>query len=192
MKTPFLTLAAVLAATCAFAGPEILIKQRAKEARNQNNVRQGVPVAPPPQPAAPATPGQPARPTGGLSPAAQQNIATFQADLAAMKTKPPLAAHLTAAALGAAKPSPDAIAKLAADLQTALTGVDLGADSQLRLARELNATVNGTNLSRDQIKAITADAQAILQAAGVKRPEAAAVADDMKAVINTVKKAAGL
>ena len=46
--------AATLVASGVLAGPDVIIKQRAKEVRDQNNVRQGV--------TAPSQPAQPARP----------------------------------------------------------------------------------------------------------------------------------
>src|SRR5271167_635683 len=97
--------AALLLASSALAGPDYIIKQRAKELSNQNNVEQG--VAPPTQPAQPApTPGQPTAPT--LTPA----LARFQTDLGAINAgsqvsadqKTKLAQQLVAGAL-AARPS---------------------------------------------------------------------------------------
>src|SRR6266853_5688669 len=95
----FLTL---LLAACAYADPGVIIRERAKELRDQNNVRQG--VAPPTQPAQPvATPNAPAGPT--LSPA----ILRFNTEIAAIRAdeqvtldqKQKLAQELVVAAQGA-------------------------------------------------------------------------------------------
>lgn len=192
MKSLIVLSAVVWLAGGTLTGQEILVKQRAKELRDQNNVRQGVP--PPQQPVAPVQPAPPAaapRPvTGGLSAAAQQNIATLQADLAAIKTKPHLFQHLMSAVVGAAKPSQEAVTSLAVKLLQALADKDLPPDQQTRLARDLNAILNCAALSQDQIQGVASDAQAILQANGVKRSEAVAIADDLKAIAAEVKQAA--
>src|SRR5438034_694093 len=71
-----LTLAIFLPASTFAAGSEAIIKQRAKELRDQNNVRQGVPPPAPPQ--------QPTKPNA-TQPAALTPVAKLQADLAAIK-----------------------------------------------------------------------------------------------------------
>lgn len=106
MKTTFAWVGTVLllAHSAPGAGTDYIIKQRAKELRDENNVRQGVP--PPTQPNQPATPARPAPPT--LTPA----LARFQTDLAAINAgsqvsadqKQKLAQQLVASAL-VAKPS---------------------------------------------------------------------------------------
>src|SRR6266478_5654434 len=102
-----LALASVLSIKAFGAGAEAIIKQRAKDLSNQNNVRQG--VAPPAQPAQPAQPALPA--TAALTP-----MAKLQADITAIKPnsvmtaaqKQQLARDLTALAHGPGKPSPGA------------------------------------------------------------------------------------
>src|SRR2546427_8422965 len=106
MKTSFiLAVIASFFTVHSFADPDIIIRERAKELRNQNNVRQGVP--PPTQPA------QPTQPNAASTPAPQpQSLVQLQTDLAAIKTDSPvtaqqkqkLAGDLIAAAQGA-KPS---------------------------------------------------------------------------------------
>src|SRR5437763_10657652 len=86
-----------------FAGPADIIKQRAKELNNQNNVRQG--VAPPSQPVPPPASAPATQPS--------QSLMRLQAELAAIPAGSPVTAEqkqklangLIAAAL-AAKPSP--------------------------------------------------------------------------------------
>ena len=109
MKTtlPVLGVAALLAVNV-FAQSDVIIKKRALELRNQNNVRQG--VTPPSQPAQPAT-----TPAKGTAPTAiQQSVAKLRADLIAIKANSPatadqkqqIAKDLIALAQGASKPSP--------------------------------------------------------------------------------------
>src|SRR6266850_1271657 len=107
---------ALLLAMSTFAGPDVIIRERAKELSNQNNVRQG--VAPPTQPPPSAQPAAAAAPQ-----APSQAVTRFQSDLAVLKAAAPatpdqkqkLASDLIAMAQGA-KPSPAAAAKLAEDL----------------------------------------------------------------------------
>ena len=114
-----LTLAIFLPASTFAAGSEAIIKQHAKELRDQNNVRQGVP---PPAPAP-----QPAKPSAA-QPAALTLMAKLQADLAAIKPNSQVTAEqkqqlnrdLQALATGPKKPSPGATSKLAGDIAAAL------------------------------------------------------------------------
>ena len=64
--------AATLVAGSVFAGPDVIIKQRAKEIRDQNNVRQGVT-----SPGQAASPSQPSAPSASSapSPVLQQSLA---------------------------------------------------------------------------------------------------------------------
>src|SRR5258708_37978589 len=97
----------------AFGGPETIIKERAKELRDQNNVRQG--VAPPTQ-----TPMTSVAPT---PPALTPSLVRFQTDLgtlnmgtpATAEQKQKLVQELTLSPLGA-KPSRVALEKLTEDL----------------------------------------------------------------------------
>src|SRR5438552_5314495 len=70
----------LLALNAFAAGSEAIIRQRAKELSNQNNVRQGVP--PPAQP--PPQASQTAPPTATLTP-----MARLQTDIAAIKLNSP-------------------------------------------------------------------------------------------------------
>src|ERR1700674_3101995 len=97
---------AVLSAASVLAGPADIIKQRAKELNNQNNVRQEV-----------APPTQPTQPPASTPPPSSQSLTRLQADLAVIQggsvvtaeQKQKLANGLIAAAQGA-KPSPAAAA----------------------------------------------------------------------------------
>jgi hypothetical protein len=188
MKTTFVPLgAALLLATTAFAGPEQIIKQRAKELNEQNNVRQG--VAPPTQPAA-AT-------SSAAAPAATSpNITRLQADLAALKTssditaeqKQKLSRDLAAAAETAAKPSAAGTKKLADDLSAAFGEKPLPAPSRARLVQELDAVLNPSRYPQAKLEGIFGDIQAIFQENGLTRKDAVAIADDVKAIAAEVRK----
>jgi hypothetical protein len=170
---------ALLLAGIAYAGPEVIIRERAKELRDQNNVRQG--VAPPTQAAQPA-----AAPS---APAPSPAITRFQADLAAIKTgSPPTAEQnqkLTQdllAAAQSAKPSPAAAKKLAEALAAAAMDKPLPATSRARLAQELDAVLNPGKYPSAKLEGIFADVQAIFQENGLLRKGAVAIADDVKAI----------
>ena len=90
MKTAFALIgAAVLLAGSLFADP-IIVKQRALELRDQNNVRQG--VAQPNQPAQPAQPAT-APATGAAPTPIQLSIGKLRADLAGIKANAPVTAE---------------------------------------------------------------------------------------------------
>jgi hypothetical protein len=187
-----------LLACSALAGPDVIIRERAKELRDQNNVRQG--VAPPSQPAQaakPATATTAAAPGTTLTPQ-QANLVRLQTDLASFKADSPvtaaqqqrLANDLSAVAQGPNKPSTLAISKLANSLAAALAQKPLGAPERSRLLQNLNAALNGASLPQSQMQAIAADIQAIFQANGGNRDRAVAVGNDVKAVGVEVQKTA--
>jgi hypothetical protein len=172
-------------------GSDMIIKQRAKDLNNQNNVRQGIAA-----PAAPAPGTAAARSTAAAAPAtpAQTAAARLQADLGALKTgtaataeqKQKIARDLTASATGGAKPSSGTVTKLANDLAGSAAAVP--APERSRLAQDLTAVLNAGNFQGKQIEAIVADVQAIFQANGVARPAAVAIADDAKAIASEIQK----
>ena len=202
MKTSFalaLAGAVLLGSGTAFAqGSANIIKQRAKELRDQNNVEQGVPSpAPPVQPAAPGaapTASAPARP---LTPQ-QQVVARLRADFIAIKPEAPaslaikqrLARDLIAAAQGPNKPSELAANKLAESLSSALSEKLLSATTRERLLQDVNAVLNPETIARPQLTDITGDIQAIFQANNLDRKQAVAVASDAKALAVEIQKAA--
>jgi len=162
------------------AGSEAIIKQRAKELSNQNNVRQGVA---PPVPSA-----QPARP------AAAQPVATpmgkLQTDLAAVKINTPvtlaqkqqITADLMALAQGPKKPSSAAVSKLAQDMTAALSQKAPSEGARSRLVQDLKAALNPGNMLASQMNDIVADVQAVFQTSGLARKDAVVIADDLKAI----------
>jgi len=190
MKRAFALIGAVvLLAGSLFADP-VIVKKRALELRNQNNVRQG--VTPPSQPAQPVQPVQPA-PTPGTSASPtpiQQSIAKLRADLTAIKANSPakaeqkqqIARDLMAAAQGVNKPSQSTAAGLANSLATAFAEKPLADKDCNRLLSDLAAVLNPAKIQPAQMQAIYADIQAIFQANGMARKDAVKIVDLAQAV----------
>ena len=142
MKTPLLALAlAVLcSASTAFGqGAAVIIKQRAKEAA-------GRPLNLPPGPGAQPAAGVATTQTG----VAQPNVSKILADLALIKSRPQatqeqkdkLAGNLAGVAIGASKPSTEAVQALANSLADALAGKKLSSADQTALANSLAVALN--------------------------------------------------
>jgi hypothetical protein len=187
---------ATLTAGSVFAGPDVIIKQRAKEIRDQNNVRQGVPTpsqaAPPSQPSAPSASTAP-------SPLLQQSLAKLRTDLAAFKPNSPVTPQqklqfkndLLASAQGASKPSSATISVLADSLSAAFTQSAFPDKDRDRLVSRLAAVLNPANIQSAQMEAIYADVQAIFQANGLARKDAVKIVDQVKAVGVETRKSGG-
>ncbi len=190
MKTITTISTAVLLFTAvAVAGPDVIIREKAKQLRDQNNARQGVPP-----PAPPAQTGRPAAAPAGAttasaSAAAQPpGLARLQANLAAIKTnavvsaeqKQRLTQDLIATAQGATKPSAAVAGKLAADLAAACADKPLPASARSRIVQNLNAVLNPESIQTAQMEAVITDVQTVLEKNGVNRGLASAVAADLK------------
>jgi hypothetical protein len=178
--------AATFVTTSIFAGPEAVLK-RARETRDQNNVRQGVPL--------PAQPSQPSRRTAPAAstapnPLLQQNLVKVRSNLAAIRAnstvtaaqKQQLSTNLLACAQGASKPSPATVATLAESLTAAFVEKPLSQASRNRLVSDLAVVLNPAKYSAGQIQAVCNDVQAIFQANGTARRDAVKIADQVKAV----------
>ncbi|NBV22324.1 MAG: hypothetical protein EBS05_10465 [Proteobacteria bacterium] len=148
MKTPLLVLALALVCTASSAfgqGAAVIIKQRAKEAA-------GRPLSLPPTPVAAQPAGTPAPPA-----VAAPNLTKLLADIAIIKSRPQasqeqkdkLAADLAAVALGANKPSAEALQALANALADAIAGKKISSADQTALARSLALTLNPGNAQVD-------------------------------------------
>ena len=197
MKRAFALIgAATLLAGSAFAGPDVIILQRARELRDQNNVQQGV-TSPgqPPQPVQPATtPGTSASPTP-----LQQSIAKLRADLTAIKANSPasaaqkqkIATDLIVVAHGANKPSQATAAYLANSLAAAFAEKPLADRDCSRLLSDLAAVLNPAKIQVAQMQAIYADIQAIFQANGMVRKDSVMIVDQVKAIAAETQKQAG-
>ena len=87
-----------------------------------------------------------------------------------------------------AKKDPDAVKKLADDLQTAVSGrKKLVAAQQLKLAREVHALFNSAHLTATQQDTLVTDVQKILADGGASLDDAVNVATDLKAVVSQTK-----
>jgi hypothetical protein len=187
MKTSLALICAAFLSVSVFADSSVIIKQRAKELSNQNNVQQGVP--PPSQPQSTPATKQPAMATP-----LQVCIGHLRTDLAGIKPDPApttaqkqqLTQHLIDTAQQT-KPSAQTAGKLANDVSTALAQNPMSATDRDRLLSDINAALNPQKYQADQLANIYADAQAIFQVAGLKRSAAAAIADDIKAIAAETK-----
>ena len=197
MKTVLALLGAViLLAVNVFAQADIIIKQRAKEIRDQNNVRQGInPATQPAQPSQPGTPTASTTPT----PLLKQNLAKLQADLAAIQAnssvtaaqKQQLTKDVLACAQGASKPSVGTISPLADSLAAAFAQKPLSDTDRGRLVSRLAAVLNPANIQSAQMQAIYADIQAIFQVNGMARKDAVNIVDQVKAVAAETQRSGG-
>jgi hypothetical protein len=177
-----LAAANVLAFGNVMAGPETIVRERAKELSNQNNVRQG--VAPPTQsPPSPTTPGTPAP----QAPPKSQAVLQFETDLGSIKANdqvtPPIKKKLADDILAIAegtKPSPAIAAKLAEDLAMAASAKPLDPKYRSRLGMELDAILNPAKYPKSNPSGIYSDIQATFQTNGSDRQKAVAIADDVK------------
>lgn len=159
-----------------------IAKQRAREAVNQNNVRQGVGA-----PGAPATPpaAQPARPLPA------DPVAKLKAGLTAItgssavsaEQKKQLATDMLACARGSKRPSLATVEKFANSLSTALAGKSLEASVTARLAQDINLALNSASLPEKRTAEIGDDVQAILQTGGLTRGAAVNVTGELKAIV---------
>jgi hypothetical protein len=184
MKAQFaLCLAAILVPAAVFAQADQIIKQRAKELRDQNNVRQGVTPSTVP-PAAHPAPAVAAPPT-----AQQQALSRFQSALAAITAgsqvtvaqKQALSRDLLGAAQGVPRPLPATVDKLVAELTAAFSEKPLSATSRARFVQEVDAVLNPAKYPQAKMDAIYADIQAIFQENGLARNKAVEIADTLKA-----------
>lgn len=168
MKTWIFTIGACLAFSTAFAGPEMIIKQRAKDLRDQNNARQGVP------PAAPAVPAQPQRPATAPAQSvqatpAQQSLMRFNAELGAIKAgavldeaqKQKLARELTGAAQYK-KPAAAAVDRVVTALFKAAAAKPLPAMARTRIVQDLDAILNPAKYPQAKLPAIYDDLHSTL------------------------------
>jgi hypothetical protein len=173
---------ALLLAANSGVGQDVQVKQRAKELRDQNNVRQGV---------TPATPTSPPRaaPNGAAAPNLSPSLVQFQQGLFSIEAGNPvdaaqrkqLSQELLAAAQ-AAKPSLGSVNKLVGDLMAAIAEKPLPASSRGRFIVELDAILNPAKYPAAKPEGIFRDMQAIFQDNGLARNKAVAIAEGVKAI----------
>ena len=188
MKQAFILLcAATLLTGNAFAQADVIIKKRAQEIRDQNNVRQGVTTS--------AQPTRPTQPTTTPATSAsatpiQQSVAKLRTDLIVIKANTKVTAEqkqqitrdLLAVAHGTSKPSQPTAANLADGLSAAFAEKPLADKECSRLLSNLAAVLNPAKIQPAQMLAIYADIQAIFQANGMARKDAAKIVEQVKAV----------
>ena len=173
----------------------VIVKQRAKELVNENNVRQGVPT--PAQPAKPAPSPAPGRSAPPATTLKQQNITRLQADLAAIVGKGQVSAELKqrfskdllAGSQGLSKPSGATVVRAVDNLSGVLAARTLESSEQARLAQDLNAICDCGSIAAPRVEAILSDVQAILQVAGAKRSEAVSSVADLRAIASEIQHA---
>jgi hypothetical protein len=190
MKTcaAFMVIGGFLATHALGQGSAVMIKNRAKETVNQNNVRQGVPPPAQPPPGSPPGQGKPAVPAvAGVS--QSQAIARLKTDLVNFKTGSQATAEQKqqfikdlAVTARSGKPSLLTVTKFVDSLTIGLSEVSLTEDQKGRLAGNIDAVLNSKPLPASQFDAIIADVQAIMQVGSLKRTSAANIANDLKAV----------
>ena len=174
-----LLLLAGVISVAAQSGAQQIIKQRAKDLRNQSNARQGVPVAAPataPQ-AAPAAPSM-------------QNMARVQADLIAIKPdsapteeqKQKLARDLLAAVTDPVKPSAGSLDKLSSELAATFSEKTVTPASRTRLVQELDAVLNPSKYPQVKLDGIYADIPVILDRHGISQRRALLLTAAVKTV----------
>lgn len=175
-------------------GVQEMIKQKAKNIRDQNNARQGVPPpqAPPPPPPAPAAPSGPQ----GISQAQQQNIDKLSADLSAIKPgaeasadqKQQIAADIQSLSKGVSKPSKESLTKLVNNLSTILSDKSTSLTQQPQLAKSINVVVNSGNLSLGQAQAFIKGALDALKSGGVNEQQLQSIGTDLKSIVTDLQK----
>jgi hypothetical protein len=187
MKRAILLLGIGLFTLNVFGGAETIIRERAKELRNQNNVRQGVP--PPIQPG--QTPSAPSATPPAQSPALQK----LRSDLAAIRQnsqvtpaqKQTIARDFAAVAQGA-RPTDATSARFAEEVSAALSEKPLSAAGLSRFIQEIDAILNPAKYPQAKPEGIFADVQAIFQENGLKRNRAVTISEAVKAAAGEVKR----
>ena len=188
----------MLSALSLFAGSEQIIKQKAKDIRDQNNAQQGVV----PSARAPAQPGAaqqpaPVAPAQPLTPQ-QQASARLQAALSAIRpgaqVTPEMKQELTRCLISVSqanpKPSSQSATRLSEDLSTALSQKLLSTATRNRLAQNLNALLDPVGVKPPQVQDIVADVQTIFESNGVPASDAKRAAESSKAVAAELRKPA--
>jgi hypothetical protein len=162
----------------------------------------GQPGGPPPTP--PGLPPVSAAPTAPVPPQltpAQQALVKLISDLGAAKVTETseqasqLGFDLASVANAANRPAGPVVNKLAKHLTSALAGKTLTGTPRSRLAVDLQTVLTGINVSGApvsvaQMDSIIADVPAILKKAGAEDLEAAAVEVDLKAIVEVRNKSA--
>jgi hypothetical protein len=181
-----------------FGQSDYIIKQKAKDLRDQNNAAQGV-KPPARSPAAPGTSQQPAQsaPAQALTPQ-QQAVGRLQSSLTAIRPgvqitpelKDQLTRNLIAVSPATPKPSSQAAMRLSEDLTAALSQKLLSNASRNRLAQNLEAILNPATVKQSQVTDIVKDIQTIFESNGVTASEAKKAAGAAQAIATELRQTA--
>jgi len=183
----------------ATGGSEHLIKQRAKDVRDQSNERQGVApsssVSTAPQPAAATQPGTVSQAPRSAAPKLSTQAALIGEALGAVsqsgnvtdQQEQELFQYLTQAAQGEVKPSDGKVKKLARDLAIAVEGAKLNSSQQSKLALQLERALN-ESLDTTKMNALAADVFDMLRDMGSGKVDATIVSNDIKSIIADIQR----
>jgi hypothetical protein len=187
MKVVAAFLCASLMAGSAFGGSQTIIRDRAKELSNQNNVRQGV---------APPTVAPAANPvtTANTPPPQSPALTRLKTDLAAITAngqvsaaqKERIAQDLISVAQGG-KPTLATASRFAENVSASQSEKPLSPASLARFIQEIDAVLNPSKYPQAKPDGIFADVQAIFQENGLKRTKAVEISNDVKALAGEVK-----
>jgi hypothetical protein len=178
------------AAANLLAGPETLVKQKAKNVRDQNNASQGVSSAPSstPPPASPtaAKPTPPAKPNPVTK--IKNDIAAWQHEKAvSAEARKTFNQDVLGAVRGSKSPTSSTIDRFTGKLATAAAGKTIGAAELSRLAQNINLAVNSAGLPDDRTEEIATQVQADLEKSGVSAADATGVADSLRLLMTELK-----
>lgn len=190
MKSFFVVAALTLSVvTGLHAGPETLVKQKAKDLRDQNNAAQGVqPSSPSTPPAAPAVakPTTPAKPTPVAK--IKTDIASWQREKAvSAEAKKTFNQDVLAAVRSSKSPTTSTLDPFTGKLAAAAAGKTIGATQLSRLAENINLAVNSASLPDERTEEIATQVQADLEKSAVPAADAAEVAKSLRALMAELK-----
>jgi hypothetical protein len=193
-RVAILFTAGFLACLTAVAGPEQIIKQRAKDLRDQNNAAQGVPPAQPKSQPAPA-PAMVPPPSGTASPS-QASVSQLQASLNSIKAgskvtdeqRDQVALSLVGDAQGPNKLSMPTATRLSRSLSAALSEKLLTNALRTRLTQNLHILLNASGMNPAQSKSMIEEMQKSLETAGVSKEAVSALGADLLALSAEIQK----
>lgn len=196
-RLPALAGILLLAAFTANAASEQIIKQRAKDLRDQNNTKQGISTignrAPTPVPAQRTVTFVTNAPPMGFTPE-QQRLLRVQNSITDIRSGAPLdpvkksqlEKDLTDLASGPKKPSYAVLSKFSGSLCGALTQRMLSRPTQARLVKNLNTAFNPGNYTAAQVDKAIADVQALFESNMIPKTEAGTIAADLRALSTNI------
>jgi hypothetical protein len=171
------------------AGPETLVKEKAKNVRDQNNASQGVqPASPSTPPASPAVakPSTPAKPTPVAK--IKNDIAAWQREKAvSAESKKTFNQDVLAAVRGSKSPTSSSLDQFTGKLTAAVAGKTIGATELSRLAQNINLAVNSASLPDDRTEELATQVQADLEKSGVPAADASNVANSLRGLMAELK-----